>query len=79
MQDGKLLTPPTQLRPSVQLRKLSLNVPGAIAERLRKLAFDNSVSESSVVEIALRAFFQLGDSEQLGAHLRHNGATLRRK
>lgn len=77
--DSRVIPLQPQLRSSTQLRKLSLNVSGAIADRLRKLAFDNSVSESSVVEIALASFFQLGDDDQLGEHLRRNGATLRRK
>jgi len=72
--NGVMLKPATS-----GLRKLSLNVSPPIAERLRKIAYENHVSESSIVEIALRVFFESGDDEYLGTELRRHGATLRRK
>lgn len=59
--------------------KLSVNVSFDIGARLRRLAFDERFSESSIVEIALVQLFgkHLNDGA-LGKFLRDQGATLRR-
>jgi hypothetical protein len=59
--------------------KLSANVDADLFERLRELAHVHRVSESSIVDVALRRFFALGDDAALGAILHKSGATLRRK
>jgi hypothetical protein len=59
--------------------KLSVNVSAEQGERLRTLAFEQRVSESSIVQVALHLFFGQGEDRQLGATLREHGATLRRK
>jgi hypothetical protein len=59
--------------------KLSVNVSAEQGERLRTLAFEQRVSESSIVQVALHLFFEQGEDRQLGATLREHGATLRRK
>jgi hypothetical protein len=59
--------------------KLSANVAAELYERLRELAHVQRVSESSIVDLALRRFFALGDDEALGAILHEAGASLRRK
>jgi hypothetical protein len=59
--------------------KLSVNVPADLGERLRNLAFEQRLSESSIVQVALATFFSEGDNPHLGAVLRKHGATLRRK
>ncbi|MBC5808462.1 MAG: hypothetical protein ACR2KS_02735 [Candidatus Eremiobacter antarcticus] len=59
--------------------KLSLNVSPETGRRLRRLAFEQRLSESSIVETALRLFFARGDDEELGSVLRELGASLRRK
>jgi len=59
--------------------KLSLNVSPDTGARLRRLAFEQRLSESSIVEAALCMLFQRGDDEQLGTLLRTLGASLRRK
>lgn len=59
--------------------KLSVNVSADQGERLRTLAFEQRVSESSIVQVALHLFFGQGEDAQLGATLRAHGATLRRK
>ena len=59
--------------------KLSVNVPYEQGERLRNLAFEHRVSESSIVQIALRLLFGRGDDAALGGLLREHGASLRRK
>jgi hypothetical protein len=59
--------------------KLSANVAAELYEHLRQLAHVQRVSESSIVDLALRRFFALGDDEALGAILHEAGASLRRK
>jgi hypothetical protein len=50
-----------------------------VAERLRHFAFRERISESAVIEFALRDLFDAGDDAQLGRRLRDAGAALRRK
>jgi hypothetical protein len=59
--------------------KLSVNVPAEQGERLRTLAFEQRLSESSIVQVALALFFASGNNQHLGNLLRKHGATLRRK
>jgi hypothetical protein len=58
--------------------KLSVNVTRDIGIRLRRIAFDERVSESSIVEIALTGLFTEMSDAQLGHFLRSQGASLRR-
>lgn len=58
--------------------KLSVNVTRDLGMRLRRLAFDERVSESSIVEIALDGLFADRGDAQLGNYLREHGASLRR-
>jgi hypothetical protein len=58
--------------------KLSVNVSGAIGRRLRKVAFEERLSESSIVEIALALLFTRTSDANLGKYLRERGASLRR-
>ncbi|MFN2449029.1 MAG: hypothetical protein ABR508_04440 [Candidatus Baltobacteraceae bacterium] len=59
--------------------KFSVNISGEIGNDLKRVAFDNRVSESSVIEIALRQLFGRVSKERLGVFLRQNGACLRRR
>lgn len=59
--------------------KLSINVAHEIGNRLRRLAFDRRVSESSIVEVALQALYADRDDHALAHVLREGGASLRRK
>jgi hypothetical protein len=59
--------------------KLSVNVSGDIGTRLREVAFEQRLSESSIVEVALGLLFRRSDGPSLGSVLRQHGATLRRK
>jgi hypothetical protein len=59
--------------------KLSVNVPADQGDRLRTLAFEQRVSESSIVQVALRLLFARGDDAAVGTILRDHGATLRRR
>ena len=58
---------------------VSHTLDAAVADRLRNFAFHERVSESAVIEFALRAFFEKGSDAQLGRQLRDAGASLRRK
>lgn len=58
--------------------KLSVNVSAAIGQRLRRVAFEERLSESSIVEIALNVLFEQMAPEALGPFLRGQGASLRR-
>ena len=59
--------------------KLSVNVSAEVGTRLRRFAFDERLSESSIVEIALHQLFTRNPSEAaLARFLREHGASLRR-
>jgi predicted transcriptional regulator len=59
--------------------KLSVNVSADVGARLRRFAFDERLSESSIVEIALHQLFTRNPSEAaLARFLREHGASLRR-
>ncbi|MBC5826973.1 MAG: hypothetical protein GIW99_04750 [Candidatus Eremiobacteraeota bacterium] len=79
----KLTTPTANLSAtaldSLKAHKLSITVPADVGRRLRRLAFEQRLSESSVVEVALRNLFARGDDSLLGVLLRDNGAALRRR
>jgi hypothetical protein len=59
--------------------KLSVNVSEDVGQRLRQVAFEQRLSESSIVEVALGLLFKRSDAQSLGMLLRQQGATLRRK
>ena len=59
--------------------KLSANVSVDVGQRLRELAHFQRFSESSIVDVALKLFFALGDDAELGSILVDLGATLRRR
>jgi len=59
--------------------KLSVNVSADVGARLRRVAFDERLSESSIVEIALAQLFGKNSGDgSLGRFLREHGASLRR-
>lgn len=59
--------------------KFSVNIASDVGLELKRIAFENRVSESSVIEIALRQLFGNVTEERLGVFLRQNGACLRRR
>jgi predicted transcriptional regulator len=65
--------------PAPSTMKLSINVAHEIGDRLRRLAFERRVSESSIVEVALTALYADREDHELAHVLREGGATLRRK
>jgi|SRR5579863_5240444 len=74
----KAVTPQPPSAPATR-SKLSVNVNHQISERLRSLAYNYRLSESSIVEIALTIFFARGDDALLGLLLKQLGATRRSK
>lgn len=60
-------------------QRITVNLSGEIGDELRANALRCSVSESSVVEIALRQLFRRVSPAALGAFLREHGACLRRR
>jgi len=59
--------------------KLSVNVHETIGNRLREIAFQERLSESSIVEVALRELFVEKNNAKVAKYLRARGASLRRK
>lgn len=66
-------------RPSLRIATVSHTLDVRLAERLREFAFRQRVSESAVIEHALRTFFDGGSDVELGSELRDAGASLRRR
>lgn len=61
------------------LGKLSLSVEQPLRDRVKRIAFESRVAESSIVEIALRKFFGDANDDQIAAKLSRAGAKLRRR
>jgi hypothetical protein len=59
--------------------KFSVNLSADVGSELKRIAYEQRVSESSVIEIALRQLFRRVSPERLGAFLKQNGACLRRR
>jgi hypothetical protein len=59
-------------------QRITVNISGEAGNRLHEIASQCGVSESSVVEIALRQLFRRVSPPALKAFLRANGACLRR-
>jgi hypothetical protein len=60
-------------------QRITVNLAAEIGDELRRAATKCSVSESSIVEIALRQLFRRVSPTALGAFLREQGACLRRR
>ncbi|MBV8423821.1 MAG: hypothetical protein JO349_01415 [Candidatus Eremiobacteraeota bacterium] len=76
---GNHRTTPSASRPLVRIATVSHTLDLRLAERLREFAFRQRVSESAVIEHALRSFFEGGSDAELGSQLRKAGASLRRR
>ena len=59
--------------------RFTVNIAEDVGAELRNLAFAHRVSESSIVEIALRQLFKSVQPDALGSFLRDHGACLRRR
>lgn len=60
-------------------QRFTVNLSAEIARELRDVAERHRVSESSIVEIALRQLLRRVNASALGAFLRDRGACLRRR
>jgi len=60
-------------------QRITVNLSGEVSDELRSIAVRCSVSESSIVEIALRQLFRRVGPGALGSFLRENGGCLRRR
>lgn len=69
---------PTVSRPGATALKVSHSLPPKIVERLKELAYWERVSESSIIEFLLAAFFELGDNATLGKIVKGSTMTHRR-
>ncbi|MBC5824302.1 MAG: hypothetical protein GIW99_02665 [Candidatus Eremiobacteraeota bacterium] len=67
------------LATSASVEKVSHTLAPDIVRRLRVLAATERLSESSVIEAALRRLFAKGSDAAIATLLRKSGATLRRK
>ncbi len=65
--------------PSLDLRTLSHTLEARLAERLQLFAFEARISESAVLEHAVRALLASGTDAELAARIRAAGFGLRRK
>jgi len=61
-----------------KIRKMSINVPASLGRRVKQLAFNAEVSESAIVEAALRKLIDAKSDSVLTKQLKREGATLRR-
>jgi len=68
----------TNLGEATSTRKHSVNLSEDVSNRLRRLAFENTISEAAIVEHSVRLFFATGDDKKLVAVLRDAGAKGRR-
>jgi hypothetical protein len=59
--------------------RITVNLAADISQQLHGVAEDYRVSESSIVEIALREMFRRVSPVALGNFLRDNGGCLRRR
>ena len=76
---GNHRSAPAGSRAAVRIATVSHTLDLRLAERLREFAFRQRVSESAVIEHALRSFFEGTSDAELGAELRKAGASLRRR
>ncbi len=60
-------------------QRFTVNIAGDVALELRSSAAKYQVSESSIVEVALRQLFRRNGHPALGTFLREHGACLRRR
>jgi hypothetical protein len=60
-------------------QRITVNLSAEVSDELRSIAVRCSVSESSIVEIALRQLFRRVGPAALGSFLREHGGCLRRR
>jgi predicted transcriptional regulator len=78
-QDADHVANGTPARRTAKIATVSHTLDATIADRLRHFAFRQRISESAVIEFALRELFEGAEDAALGTRLRDAGAALRRK
>ena len=73
------IAPSNDTEPAERPIKISINVSAEIGKRLRRIAYGERLSESSIVQIALRLMFDKTNDSTVGVFLREQGASLRRE
>jgi len=68
----------SQIGHSGNAQRFTVNLSAEIAAQLHEIAARHRVSESSIVEVALRQLLRRVSGEALGVFLRDRGACLRR-
>jgi hypothetical protein len=68
-----------QIGGSQDAQRFTVNLSAEAANQLSEIASTHRVSESSVVEVALRQLYRRASGPALGAFLRDHGACLRRR
>lgn len=63
----------------VNAARFTVNLAADVGDELRRIAHEHRVSESSVIEIALRQMLRRVSGDALGTFLRQHGACLRRR
>ena len=63
----------------LDIRTVSHTLDVRLAERLQLFGFETRISESAVIEHALKTFFESGEESELAMKLREAGYGLRRK
>jgi hypothetical protein len=71
--------PTAQVGDPADAERITVNLAADIAQQLHRVAERHRVSESSIVEIALREMLRNIDPIALGNFLRDNGGCLRRR
>jgi hypothetical protein len=71
--------PSAQVGDPAQAERITVNLAADISVQLHNVAERHRVSESSIVEIALREMFNRIGPLALGSFLRENGGCLRRR
>ena len=59
--------------------RFTVNISQDVGDQLKEIAFEHRVSESSIIEVAIRQLLRRVTPSTLGTFLRQNGACLRRK
>ncbi|MBD5656598.1 MAG: hypothetical protein IAI50_15670 [Candidatus Eremiobacteraeota bacterium] len=69
---------PMPMARDLNLKTMSINLPGALIERVRNIGFYEDLSTSSIVEKALLLLLDGLTDAEIALKLRASGATLRR-
>jgi hypothetical protein len=79
VQRGRVVELSARIGEPDHAQRITVNLSGEVGDELRSIALRYSVSESSVVEIALRQLFRRVGPAALGAFLHEHGGCLRRR